>query len=512
MKVILSGMNVDRERLNEYRNRAARLMDDLAPEEAEAFFREFSDAEDLTPETFSAAYARISRDPRSVDELRDDAVREVDRARRSNESIIFGLGHSSVAEHAVFNLDIIDITRRAVEELQRSRLASYTEKSQRYITLTDDYHLPQEVAEIGMADYFRNTVKQLNESYHRLHTGLLDYLEEKYPDMARDKKGKVLLDGWAKEDARYVVPLATLTQLGMTANARVLEMTIRRLAAHHLAEVRELSREIFNAVSHHAPSVIKYTTPTPYDTETEGVIRDVVSRMVPDAATTHPAGPPDRQVTLVDYPNDADTRLAAAFIASHGDLDYLTALKQAQSLDAEAVRELILTALSRMESYDRAPRELEMIPLTFEAVVSSSCFGQLKRHRMATILPSPYDPTLGVTVPPTISEAGLEKTMMEATDVSESVHESITKRIPDAGEYILTNAHRRKVLVSMNLRELYHVARLRMDETAQWDIRYLTEEMVRCVAEKSPVATALAVGKDAFEHTRSKLYTSLVTK
>ena len=80
------------------------------------------------------------------------------------------------------------------------------------------------------------------------------------------------------------------------------------------------------------------------------------------------------------------------------------------------------------------------------------------------------------------------------------------KRLPEAGEYILTNAHRRRVLVSMNLRELYHVARLRMDETAQWDIRYLAADMVAAAAEKSPVATALAVGKDAFDRTMKELY------
>ncbi|MBN1883224.1 MAG: FAD-dependent thymidylate synthase [Deltaproteobacteria bacterium] len=506
MKVILSGMNVDRERLDEYRNRASTLADDADVDETKAFLREFSGAEDLTPETFSAAYARISRDPRSVNELRQDAVQQVDRARRSNESIIFGLGHSSVAEHAVFNLDIIDVTRRAVEELERSRLASYTEKSQRYITLTDDYLVPQEIVEIGSADEFHSVVGRLNAAYHRLKDGLSDYLEEKYPDMARDKKGKVVLSGWAKEDARYVVPLSTLTQLGMTANARVLEMTIRRLAAHPLIEVRELSRAIFDAVSPHAPSVIKYTTPTPYDIETDGIVTGVASRMVPNTKSTRSAAPADRQVTLVDYPEDADTRLAAFFLSSHGDMEYRTALEHIRIKGADAVRELILSAFSRMESYDRAPRELELIPLTFEAVVSSSCFGQLKRHRMATILSGPYDSTLGVTIPPSITEAGLEKPMMEAVDASESFYHTIVKRLPGCAEYILTNAHRRRVLVSMNLRELYHVARLRMDETAQWDIRYLAADMVAAAADKMPTAAALAVGKDAFETTKRDLY------
>ena len=44
---------------------------------------------------------------------------EVDRARRSNETIIFKMGHNSVAEHAVFNFDVIGLSRLAIEELER---------------------------------------------------------------------------------------------------------------------------------------------------------------------------------------------------------------------------------------------------------------------------------------------------------------------------------------------------------------------------------------------------------
>lgn len=211
-------------------------------------------------------------------------------------------------------------------------------------------------------------------------------------------------------------------------------------------------------------------------------------------------------MTLVDYPEDADARLAAVLLTSHSGLDYREAFTYARTLDDDARRELIFSAFSLMESYDRAPRELELIPLTFEAAVSASCFGQLKRHRMATILTRPYDTALGVTIPPTITEAGLEKIMTEAVDASESLYNDVIKRLPAAADYILTNAHRRRVLVSMNLRELYHVARLRMDETAQWDIRYLAADMVACAAEKMPLAAALAVGKDAFERTRQELF------
>ncbi|MDR1324218.1 MAG: FAD-dependent thymidylate synthase, partial [Candidatus Margulisbacteria bacterium] len=100
--------------------------------------------QDVTPETLSAAYARISRDSRPINELRQAARAEVEKSRKSNQKIIFGLGHSSVAEHAVFNFDVIDVSRRAMEELEKFRLCSYTEKSQRYITLDSAYITPPE--------------------------------------------------------------------------------------------------------------------------------------------------------------------------------------------------------------------------------------------------------------------------------------------------------------------------------------------------------------------------------
>lgn len=125
MEVLLAGYNVDSAVLEELKK--------TSPER-----------NDITPETLSASYARISRDPRSVEELRAAARAEVEKARRSNRNIIFKMGHHSVAEHAVFNFDIIGISRLAVEELEKFRLCSFTEKSQRYIKLENGFLLPEE--------------------------------------------------------------------------------------------------------------------------------------------------------------------------------------------------------------------------------------------------------------------------------------------------------------------------------------------------------------------------------
>ena len=74
-----------------------------------------------------------------------------------------------------------------------------------------------------------------------------------------------MLEGWAKEDARYILSLATETQLGMTINARNLELMLRRLAAHPLAEAQEYSSKLYEATKNIAPSLIRYTDATDYD-------------------------------------------------------------------------------------------------------------------------------------------------------------------------------------------------------------------------------------------------------
>lgn len=48
--------------------------------------------DNASPEVISAAYARISRSSKSVEILRQEALNEVEKARKSNESIIFEMG------------------------------------------------------------------------------------------------------------------------------------------------------------------------------------------------------------------------------------------------------------------------------------------------------------------------------------------------------------------------------------------------------------------------------------
>ncbi|NLN62706.1 MAG: FAD-dependent thymidylate synthase [Myxococcales bacterium] len=474
MKVILAGHNLDISVIAEARNKG------VAPER-------------LSPEVLSAAYARISRDPRPVDELRQAALDEVEKARASNRRIIFGMGHHSVAEHAVFNFDIIGLSRLAIESLEHFRLCSFTEKSQRYITLDHDYVTPAELDEPPFREALGELVTQQASVYAQLHAALLAHLEAEFPDMAQKKSTRNTLDGWAKEDARYATLLCTTGQLGMTTNARNLELMIKRLNAAPLQELRALARALYEPASQSAPSILLFTEPTPYD----------LSSAVSDA---HPAlqqlrtapNPCDTEVALVHATKDADRRVAAALLAAQSGRSFEACWQVVSAMPDEALRGIFVDALQHMEFYDSVPRAFEHAQLTFDVVVSAACYGQLKRHRMMSQTPGPYCPSLGITLPPRVVELGLSEVFTAFADRAAALFETVQAVRPEAAPYALTNAHRRRVLLTMNLRDLYHFCRLREDAHAQWDIQHLAARMREAAEKVMPLGTLLLCGKDAY--------------
>ncbi len=393
-----------------------------------------------TPETISAAYARISRDPAPVDQLRKKASDEVEQARKSNRTIVYKYGHGSIAEHAVFNFDILGISRLAAEALQSFRLTSFTEKSQRYVKIGADWHLPEDMLDT------RPILEDLFACYGTLYEMLV-------------KKG--FSDGEAKEDARYILPLATTSQMGMTVNARELEHIIRRLNAHPLAEVRNLSEALLQAVLPVAPSLMLFTGPTQMD---------VIAHMQPSPVIT------DRKRTVL-VSCDTDRRVAEWLTELFGEPDF----------------DRVYQALG---IHDALPRFFELFRADFRITLSATAYAQLKRHRMSTQLATGYEPSLGITVPRTVLEAGGAELFTEATEKAATAARGLGRK----GRYLLTNAHRRQVRLSMNGRELNHFSRLREDEHAQWDIREIASEMVRLVREKAPLTTKMTCGKSNWEN------------
>jgi len=488
MKVYLAGYNVDTAVLRELEEKTGKRAD-------------------LTPEVLSAAYARVSRDPRPINEIRKDAREEVEQSRKSNTAIIFKMGHHSVAEHAVFNLDILGVSRLAMEEVEKFRLCSYTEKSQRYITLDNDFVIPEEIKGTSLEKLFTGMVREQNKAYFTLFEKLKDHVLKKHADLAADAKNHSLLEGWAKEDARYVTALATESQVGQTINARNLELLLRRFASHPTDEVRQLGRELYRQISAIAPSIVIFHEANDRDLKTYPELKELTDKIVAASGRSSAGTLPD--VQLVEYTADGDAVVAASLVHVSSGMPYEQCRSAVKALSPEQQKSVFETAWQNMQFYDSLLREFEYVNLTFNVVLSSACFGQMKRHRMATITAQPYDPALGVTVPESIKEIGLEKYFREITGRSEEIYDTIRKEAPQAAPYILTNAHRKRILIRVNAREMYHISRLREDAHAQWDVQSISRSMSAQAKKVMPLTFALLGGKDRYNEIYSHIYGQL---
>ncbi len=483
MKVLLSGYNLDSSTIDELKQRSGWTKDNI------------------TPETLSAAYARISRDPRDIEELRKEAREEVDKSRKSNETIIFGLGHASVAEHAYFNFDIIGLSRFAVEQVQKFRMASFTEKSQRYITLEDDFVVPDEIKEAGFEKRFIELVKFQNENYHILYKALQQYLFDKHSEMISTKNGKRTVDGWAKEDARYVVSMATESQFGMSINARSLENMLRQLRNSDLFECRELSQKLYDLVKDISPSIIKYIEPTEYDKTNNLRIKEYAGNLKIKSTKKI-----TNEVELIDYTPEPDKKIAEIILSSLGGLSSAEAKESVNGFDDVKLQEFYRTVFDKRTQHDPLKRYFEFADATFDLVVSSSNYAQLKRHRVASMLTSDYDVSLGFTLPENIKIIGMESKFNELMRITDKFYSELKSSLPYHAQYVLTNAHRRQLKLKMNFREIYHFMSLRLDEHAQWDIKNTAEKMLKDLVKIAPYSTMMCCGKSEFLNKSKKIF------
>ena len=415
------------------------------------------------------------------------------------------MGHHSVAEHAIFNFDIIGISRLAIEELEKFRLCSYTEKSQRYVTLKGDFVIPKELAKSSLVHDYCAMIKNQNDFYEYLYKKISAHNINKCAGRVLRKDQIKTLRNLAKEDARYILSMATQTQVGATINARNLELMIRRFASNDLNEINELGQKLYGLVHKIAPSIILFHRANDYDQKTyPGLQKHAQKLAVTKNRGSRQMGEDD--VTLVDHTADGDTKILTALLFKATGQNYKQALRSVKKMSEKEKMRFFKKACTNMELYDVALREFEYADLTYSLIVSAGCFGQLKRHRLATITCQDYYPDLGFTIPNSVIEVDEEKKFIDTVKKTERIHRKLKRKYPRISNYILTNAHRKRVLLRLNIRELYHVSRLREDPTAQWDIRDKAEKMSNLARRVMPITSSLLGGKSDYPKIYQAVY------
>lgn len=147
------------------------------------------------------------------------------------------LGHESPLEHVTFTFGIEDISRACSHQLVRHRIASYSQKSQRYITEGDfSYVIPDSIIDTHMLKKYSSLMDKITETYQIL-------IEEGVP----------------KEDARMILPNACTTSIIVTMNVRsLLNFFKHRDCKRAQWEIRGLAQEMMRICKEVAPRLFAH--------------------------------------------------------------------------------------------------------------------------------------------------------------------------------------------------------------------------------------------------------------
>jgi thymidylate synthase (FAD) len=178
---------------------------------------------------------------------------------------LIAMGHMSPIEHVSFTFAVEGVSRTLTHQLVRHRVASYSQKSQRYVREGQfEYIVPPDIEQDEAAKkIFISGMTNAQKAYDEITDILKAKYEQEYLSNGKSEKAaKSAAEKKAIEDARYVLPNACETKIVFTMNARELLHFFRQRSCERAQwEIRQLSEMMIVQVKEIAPILFKFAGP-----------------------------------------------------------------------------------------------------------------------------------------------------------------------------------------------------------------------------------------------------------
>lgn len=424
----------------------------------------------LKPEVVAVAFAKCSRSAESFADIAAGLTDE--KSADFHEKWVVGYGHSSVAEHATLHMAIENVSILATKVLEDNRLASYTEKSTRYQVFDKEkYYKPKKVMDSELGSSYQETMDYIYDTYNSLFEPMQEFINKKYPKKAEENDRAYAATNKARacDNTRYLLPTATLTNLGMTANARAFEHAIVKLLSHPLEEIQAIGTSLKEEALKITPTLIKFANENKYIKAAAEKTKQNTQNNFADT----PRG--TTAVEIVDFDQNAENKLIAALVYKYSQMPFQQILEKVKTLTSEEKEKIINDSLADRASFDSTVREFEHIYYTFDILMDYGAFRDIQRHRMCTQTNQAVTVIHGYDTPEEIIEAGMEDKYKEVMNKAAELYNKIYPTFPDEAEYVVPLAFRKRVLYTWNLRELHHFISLRSGNKGHTSYRRIAQ-------------------------------------
>lgn len=474
----------------------------------------------LPEEVIAVLFAFYSRSPKSVRDNIAQMIEEghitipeqaapgaegaAEKARKFHEKWVLGYGHASVAEHAVVHVAVENATILMAKIIEDCRLASYTEKSTRYIDFGKcTHHTPASIHGDLKARYDALIADQI-ALYAEVLAALVGAVRavNPKPETLSEEGYQRVITAKALDSARYLLPLAMHTSLGITMNAREAAHMINKLSSMGQGESTSIAEGIAKAASAVCPTLLSKTgwkpgmaaffnSQTLTDAERKAVMQWADHHQFEPGSEAMPTSREDWVTTtlftkgrIVSVASEVQEWMGRH--KSHRDFARLTSHRSSGDADAAAVAELA----GVVDDHEGLPRSFESVMAVTSMIVDFGAYRDIQRHRMTTQTLPILSPALGFDPSPlhgSIPPALLGK--IEAVQKRATVlyYNMLEAGVPERDcQYHLPLATRMRLQVQWNLREVFHFIRLRSGRAGHDSYRRVAIRMYQQLVKQYP--------------------------
>jgi dTMP kinase len=458
---------------------------------------------ELDQVTVAAAMARLSR---RGDDMRvtllDEFVGKEGKDAGLIQRVVTAYGDDSVQQLVGMHVVVENASNLLTKQIEWGRLAAYLEQSTRYIYYDQKdndgnykYFVPTTLS-AKLKKHYITAMDELFDNYSNAVHTISDYLykTDKTPEKERDGAWKAAVRAQACDAARYMLPVATKSTVGIFASGQALESLIMRLMADDSAEARDCGQSILTEARKIMPAFLERADKPErgganiaYRSETRTNVKKIVDELLSDTYSSS-----QDSVVLTAYSPKNELDVVPHMVYEHVALSEQETIAAINTLTYKDKTDIFTAYIGeRLNRRHRPGRALERISYSWDIVCDYGIFRDLQRHRIVSDLAwQQLTPRYGYDIPELVEKAGVVDLYLDSFDKSLELHSLLMKNNKAMeAQYATLLGHKMRWKVTMNAREAVHFVELRTAPQGHPGYRKLVKEMYDKIAEVHPLVS-----------------------
>ncbi len=431
-----------------------------------------------------------------------EAVVNSRRARDFFARWLAAYGDDSIAQMAGAHIFFENISQVATKVLEDFRIGfAPLEKSTRYVTFSEKvggrylYFVDPDIAKSAHGTEYLRLMNMLFRNYSDSMEPLSRYLRKKFKQEKEqtDRAYRETIKAKACDVLRAYLPLAVLTNVGFFGVGQAFEYVITKCLASPLWEIRDLAKQAQTELLKVIPSMVdRPTSPRgkiyqKFVRDTEEDLEKMSEKYLDQSPSLNRLASLYQPVELVEWDNDAENKIVTSILFKYSKLPF-SKIKEVVNLMPQKTKvEILKKAVIRREvRQHRLVRAFENTYYKFDIVANVGAYRDLHRHRMLTQERQRFTTELGFDTPVDLVSAKLQKSYLAAIGKIDKFYKKISKKFPDASQYVVLNGNLVRWYQWENLRELGWETELRTGPQGHPDYRVIEHLKIKAVEKIHP--------------------------